>query len=156
MRRIADSENEQKFIRGLLRRENLAYYDAWIKSTATRFYQIDYAWKKRNAPKRGKFSPDFFIKIGDLIQVVEVKGDEELTEPSEENIKKNEYAVAHFKKLNEHLAAEGSPVRYRFNFLSPVSFNRFFRRCAMGGIAGFRSELDVEVPRSLPFGTIAT
>jgi len=35
---------------------------------------------------RGKFSPDLSIKIGDLIQVVEVKGDEELAEPSEENI----------------------------------------------------------------------
>lgn len=142
---IADSENERKFIKGLLETGNLPHYDAWIKSTATRFYEIDYAWKKRNRPKRGKFSPDFFIKIGDLIQVIEVKGDEELTEPSEENIKKNEYAVAHFAKLNEHLESEGSPVRYRFNFLSPASFNPFFQALRDGQLMGFRSELDVKL-----------
>ena len=69
---IADSENERRFIRGLLETSSPPRYDAWIKSTAMRFYEIDYAWKKRNAPKRGKFSPDFFLKIGNLIQVVEV------------------------------------------------------------------------------------
>lgn len=142
---IADSENERKFIRGLLEPANLAHYDAWIKSTATRFYEIDYAWKKRNRPKRGKFSPDFFIKIGDLIQVIEVKGDEELSEPSEENIKKNEYAIAHFAKLNEHMESEGSPVRYRFNFLSQASFNAFFQALRDGDLAGFTSELDVKL-----------
>lgn len=142
---IADSENERKFIRGLLEPGNLAHYDAWIKSTATRFYEIDYAWKKRNKPKRGKFSPDFFIKIGNLIQVIEVKGDEEMSEPSEENIKKNEYAIAHFAKLNEHLEGEGSPVRYRFNFLSPGSYNAFFQALRDGQLGGFRSALDVSV-----------
>jgi len=142
---IADSENERKFIRGLLEPANLAHYDAWIKSTATRFYEIDYAWKKRNRPKRGKFSPDFFIKIGDLIQVIEVKGDEELSEPSEENIKKNEYAIAHFAKLNEHMESEGSPVRYRFNFLSQASFNAFFQALRDGDLAGFTLELDVKL-----------
>jgi type III restriction enzyme len=142
---IADSENEQKFIRSLLRPENLAHYDAWIKSTPTRFYEIDYAWKKRNAPKTGKFSPDFFLKFGDRIYVVEIKGDEELAEPSEENIKKNEYALAHFAKLNKHLEEEGSPVRYQFNFLSPASFNAFFQALRDGKLAGFRSELDVRL-----------
>ena len=77
--------------------------------------------------------------------MIEVKGDEELAEPSEENIKKNEYAMAHFKKLNEYLAAEGSPVRYRFNFLSPASFNAFFQALRDGELAGFRSALDVRL-----------
>ena len=27
-------------------------YDAWIKPTAVRFYEIDYAWKKGEHPKR--------------------------------------------------------------------------------------------------------
>ena len=75
---IADSENERGFIRDLLKPENLTRYDAWLKSTTTRFYEIDYSWKKRNTPKQGKFNPDFFIKIADLIQIVEIKGDEEL------------------------------------------------------------------------------
>ncbi len=126
-------------------RMNLPHYDAWLKSTATRFYEIDYAWKKREHPKRGKFNPDFFIKAGDLIIVVEVKGDEELQEPSEENRKKNEYAVAHFRRINEYLVQEGSPVRYKFTFLTPASFNKFFQSLRDGTIVDFRSELDVRL-----------
>lgn len=145
---IADSDNERRFIRNLTDTQNVSHYDAWMKSTSMRFYEIDYAWKKRNAPKRGKFSPDFFIKIGDLIQVVEIKGDEELSEPSEENLKKNEYALAHFKKVNEHLESEGNPIRYRFNFLSPASYTPFFQALRDGRIASFRSELDVRLDQA--------
>ena len=94
---IADSENEKRFINMLLQPANVTCYDAWIKSTANRFYEIDYAWKKREHPKRGKFNPDFFIKVGNLILVIEIKDDEELREPSDENRKKNEYALAHIR-----------------------------------------------------------
>lgn len=142
---IADSDNERRFINMLLQTANLPHYDAWLKSTAMRFYEIDYAWKKREHPKRGKFNPDFFIKAGDLIIVVEVKGDEELHEPSEENRKKNEYAIAHFRRINEHLKQEGSPVRYKFTFLTPASFNKFFQSLRDGAMDGFRSELDVRL-----------
>jgi len=142
---IADSENERRFILALIQPENVKRYDAWIKSPSTRFYEIDYAWKKREHPKRGKFSPDFFIKVVDLILVVEIKGDEELSDPSEENRKKNEYALAHFQRVNEHLAEEGSPLRYRFNFLTPRSFNVFFQSLRDGTIATFRSALDVKL-----------
>ena len=76
-----------------------------------------------------------------MIVVVEVKGDEELQEPYEENRKKNEYAVAHFKRINEHLEQEASPLRYKFTFLTPVSFNKFFQSLRDGMIVGFRSEL---------------
>lgn len=142
---IADSENERRFINYLLRPENLPHYDAWIKSTSTRFYEIDFAWKKGEHPKRGKFSPDFFIKTGDLILVIEIKGDEEIAEPSEENIKKNEYAVAHFGRLNEKLEASGSSLRYRFNFLTETSFNKFFQALKESRISTFRSEMDVKL-----------
>jgi type III restriction enzyme len=70
---IADSENERKFINALLDPKNIGHYDAWLKSTATRFYEIDYAWKKGDHIKRGKFSQNFFIKEGKLILVVKVK-----------------------------------------------------------------------------------
>jgi len=142
---IADSENERSFIRDLLRTENLSRYDAWIKSTSTRFYEIDYSWKKRNAAKQGKFNPDFFIKIADLIQVIEVKGDEEVREPSEENIKKYKYASEHFKRLNEHLQQEGNSIRYGFTFLSPSSFGKFFQALRDGRLEGFTSELDLKL-----------
>lgn len=142
---IADSDNEKRFINMLVQPANAKCLDAWIKSTSIRFYEIDYAWKKREHPKRGKFSPDLFIKIGDLILVIEIKGDEELREPSEENRKKNEYAIAHFQRLNLHLIEEKSPIRYKFNFISERSFNQFFQSLREGNISNFRSELDVKL-----------
>jgi type III restriction enzyme len=142
---IADSDNERKFIQGLIDDQNAPYIDAWIKSRPMRFYEIDYAWKKGTAPKRGKFSPDFFIKVGDVILVVEIKGEEELREPSEENRKKNEYAIAHFERLNAYLEQEGSATFYKFNFISPVNFNTFFQHIREGRVKGFRSDLDVKL-----------
>jgi len=142
---IADSDNEKRFIKTLLQPENVTCYDTWIKSTSTRFYEIDYAWKKGEHPKRGKFNPDIFIKAGNLIIVVEIKGDEELREPSEENKKKNEYAINHFQRVNEHLEEEGSTIRYKLTFLSEFSFNKFFQSLREGTVADFRSELDVKL-----------
>jgi len=142
---IADSDNEKRFVYMLRDPDNVAHYDTWIKSTATRFYQIDYAWKKGEHPKRGKFNPDFFIKVGDLILVIEIKGDEELREPSEENRKKSEYALAHFQRANEYLEQEGSSIRYKFHFLTPYNFNAFFQYLREGRIANFRSDLDVKL-----------
>lgn len=142
---IGDSENEKRFINTLIQPTNVTCYGAWVKSTANRFYEIDYAWKKREHPKRGKFNPDFFIKVENLVLVIEIKGDEELREPSDENRKKNEYALAHFQRVNEHLHQEDSPVRYKFNFLTERSFNKFFQSLRDGSIAAFRSELDVKL-----------
>lgn len=142
---IADSENERRFINHLLRAENLSHYDAWMKSTSTRFYEIDFAWKKGEHPKRGKFSPDFFIRVKDLILVVEIKDDEEIAEPHEENIKKNEYALEHFVRLNERMEETGSHVRYQFNFLTERGFGKFFQALRENRITTFRSELDVRL-----------
>jgi type III restriction enzyme len=142
---VAEYDNEKRFINMLLQAQNVAHYDAWIKSTPARFYEIDYAWKKGPHPKRGKFSPDFFIRTGDLVLVIEIKGDEELREPSEENLKKNEYAVAHFQLVNAHLERQGSPLRYKFTFLTERSFNKFFQSLRQGTTATFRSEMDVKL-----------
>ena len=60
-----------------------------------------------------------------MIFVVETKGDEEIKEPSPENAKKYEYAIAHFQRLNKWLEKEGLPIRYQFNFLSPKNYNAF-------------------------------
>jgi type III restriction enzyme len=112
------------------------------------FYSFEYAWKKGNRPKRGEFSPDFFIKQGDQILVIEIKGDEEISDPSAENIKKNEYAMAHFKRLNEWLEKEKSLTRYQFNMLSLKSYNAFFTKLRDREIVGFRSDLDVAMTRA--------
>lgn len=142
---IADHEPERHFIRELLAPANVPYYDAWIKSTNVRFYDIEYAWRKGEHPKRGKFNPDFFIKAGSLILVVEIKGNEELGGPTDENRKKNEYALAHFERVNKHLEEQDSPVRYKFNFLTPNNYSKYFTYLREGQIQSYISELDIKL-----------
>lgn len=142
---IADATPERRFVRELTSRDNAIKLDAWLKNTPIGFYSIEYGWKKGNKPKRGEFSPDFFIKQGERIFVVEVKGDEEISDPSPENIKKHEFAAEHLKRLNKWLEKEQNPKRYQFNMLSPRDFNKFFQNLRNGGLAGFRSELDIAI-----------
>jgi len=73
------------------------------------------------------------------------KDTEELREPSEENCKKNEYAMAHSKRVNEHLKQADSSIRYKFNFLTPSNFGAYFQFLRDGQITNFKSELDVEL-----------
>lgn len=140
---IADWKPERTFIRLLCERENVQVIDSWLKNAPQRFYAIEYAWKKGEHPKRGEFSPDFFIKKGKNIYVVEIKDDGELADPSPENQKKFEYAQEHFQRLNEWLKREGIDANYQINFLTPKSFNRFFIQLRRDDAEGFRSELDV-------------
>ncbi|HEY5911627.1 MAG TPA: DEAD/DEAH box helicase family protein [Verrucomicrobiae bacterium] len=140
---IADGTPERKFTRDLCNRDYAAKLDAWLKNTPVGFYSIEYAWKKGEHPKRGGFSPDYFIKQGDWVFVVEVKDDGEIDDPSQENVKKHEYASAHFARLNEWLKKEKLPTRYQFNMVSPKDYGKFFTELRKGKLVGFRSELDV-------------
>lgn len=140
---IADAGNERKFIRSLTDAQNAKEIDAWLKNASHGFYPIEYAWKKGEHPKRGEFNPDFFIKKGSMVLVIEIKGDEEIADPSPENIKKHEYATTHFERLNKWLEKEGLPTRYRFNFLTPKDYNQFFQKLRDKDLEGFRSKLDV-------------
>lgn len=142
---IADATPERRFIRELTNRENSAELDGWLKNTPVGFYSLEYAWKKGNRSKRGEFSPDFFIKQGSWIFVTEIKGDEEVADPSQENVKKHEYAIEHFKRLNEWLTKEGIPVSYQFNMLTPKDYGKYFTKLREQQLEGFRSELDVNV-----------
>jgi type III restriction enzyme len=123
--------------------------DAWLKNTPVGFYFIEYAWKKGEHPKRGEFSPDFFLKQGKQIFIIEIKGDEEIKEPAPENIKKNEYAQTHFQRLNEWLEKEGQPKRYQFNMLTPTSYNIFFQKLRENDLSSFRSEVDVAMQKAV-------
>lgn len=145
---IADATPERRFIRSLCERENAQAHDAWLKNTPQRFYAIEYAWKKGEHPKRGEFSPDFFIKKGEMVFVVEIKDDGEISDPSPENQKKYEYATEHFNRLNTWLAEEGFSVRYQFNFLTPKDYNKFFQQMRNDDLKGFRSELDVALSKA--------
>ncbi|MGO8927629.1 MAG: DEAD/DEAH box helicase family protein [Limisphaerales bacterium] len=145
---IADATPERKFITELTRRENSKEIVAWLKNTPMGFYSLEYAWKKGNKPKRGEFSPDFFIKQGDQIFVTEIKSDEEIANPSPENVKKCEYAMEHFKRLNHWLEKEKVPTRYQFNMLTPKDYNKFFNELRKGKLVGFISAIDVAMRKS--------
>jgi type III restriction enzyme len=146
---IADARPERTFVRTLCQRDNANVMDAWLKNTPVGFSSIQYAWKKGEHPKRGEFSPDFFIKQGDRIYVVEIKGDEEISDPAPENMKKHEFAAAHFQRLNEWLQRDGSSTCYQFNMLTPRDYGKFFTQVRAGELVGFRSELDVTMARAL-------
>jgi len=78
----------------------------------------------------------------------EIKGDEEISDPSPENVKKYEFSVEHFQRLNEWLQKDGSATRYQFNMLTPRGYGIFFTKLREGELAGFRSELDVAMTRA--------
>lgn len=145
---IADAGNERKFVRSLTDSQNAKAIDAWVKNASQRFYPIEFAWRKGEHPKRGEFNPDFFIKRGEMVHVIEIKGDEEIAEPSPENVKKHEYAAAHFERLNKWLKKEGLPVRYQFCFLTPKDYNQFFQKLRNNNLDGFRSKLDVALSKT--------
>lgn len=143
---IADSENENTFIKRLIEPDNNKCFQSWIKSSSTGFYEIDFAWRKGEHAKQGKFNPDFFIKVNEtLILIIEIKDDTEIYDPSEENIKKNDYAKKHFSRINLHLESQDSDLQYQFHFLTPKNFNSFFQHLKETRLQGFQSELDVKL-----------
>ncbi len=107
---------------------NLSSYRAWCKNTPAGFYEIDFAWRRSAHLRRGRFSPDIFIQVSDaLTLVVEIKDDDEVAEPTEENRQKYQFATDHFDRVNEELAQRREQLRYKFNFLTPRQFNVYFQ-----------------------------
>ncbi len=147
---IADSSNENKFIKGLIAPDTLQFIAAWIKNTAARFYDLEFAWLKGEHRVRGWFSPDFFIKVTQpLILVVEIKDDDELKDPAPENFAKYKYAQEHFARVNKHLQDGGETLRYQFNFLTPEHYGVFFQKLRQGQIQGYQSSLDIRLMEKL-------
>ncbi|HBE45282.1 MAG TPA: hypothetical protein DDW17_07515 [Deltaproteobacteria bacterium] len=135
---FASSRPERRFIKGLTNENNAKAIDAWIKSLDVGFYRIDYSWRKGEHQTQGSFNPDFFIKIGRDVIVVEIKMDDDI---SDENRKKLYYAKKHFKKLNE-LQSE---YRYYFKFLSPESYEMFFKALRDKTYRAFVSEIEAKL-----------
>jgi len=138
---LASHKPERDFIKRLVSEENAKKIDAWIKSLDMGFYSVEYSWRKGEHPKQGSFNPDFFIKIGGDILVVEIKID---TDISIENKAKLKYASQHFNRLNK-LQSE---YRYYFKFLSPSSYDLFFQELREGKYKTFKSKIesDIEEP----------
>jgi len=133
-------EPERKFVDLLIRDDFSACIDAWIKSRDRGFYSIDY--QKNRGSKFRAFNPDFFVKKGNNIIVIEIKSD---GDNSAENRAKNRAAKRHFDSLNKELEKAGNPARYYFTFLSPTDYNTFAGNVKDGRIfeGKFRSHLEI-------------
>ena len=119
---ITTHRPERLFVRKLVQNENASVIDGWIKSNDQGFYPIEFSWRRGDKTKRASFNPDFFISTGDTTIVVEIKGDEEVAEPSEENRAKYRAAMEHFQLVNARVSRD-----YFFHFLSPRDFDGFFQ-----------------------------
>jgi len=135
---FASYKPERDFIRRLVSEENSKKIDAWIKSLDVGFYSVEYSWRKGEHPKQGSFNPDFFIKIGRNILVVEIKAD---TDISNENRAKLKYTKQHFNRTNE-LQSE---YKYYFKFLSPSSYDLFFHDLREGKYKTFKSKIEAKL-----------
>jgi len=135
---LASYEPERRFIRGLTAEQTAQAIDAWIKSLDVGFYSIEYSWRKGEHPERGSFNPDFFIKVGNDIVVVEIKMDNDV---SDENKAKLRYAREHFARVNDLQQEQ----RYHFKFLSPVSYELFFKALREKTYGNFKSELETKL-----------
>jgi len=135
---FASYKPERDFIKRLVREENAKKIDAWIKSPDVGFYSVEYSWQKGTHPKQGSFNPDFFIKIGNDILVVEIKTNEDI---SGENRAKLKYAREHFNRVN----SLQSDCGYYFKFLSPQSYDLFFQSLREGQYRDFKSEIEANL-----------
>ncbi|MCL5986931.1 MAG: DEAD/DEAH box helicase family protein [Actinobacteria bacterium] len=135
---LASYKPERKFIRGLISEEIAKAINAWVKSPDIGFYSIEYSWRKGEHPKQGGFNPDFFIKIGDEIIVIEIKADNDI---SDENIAKLRYAKEHFARVNNLQKDQ----KYYFKFLSPESYDLFYKALKERTYKNFKSKLEAQL-----------
>ena len=135
---LASYKPERKFIEGLTTEQTAKVIDSWIKSLDVGFYSIEYSWRKGEHPKQGSFNPDFFIKIGNDILVVEIKTDNDV---SDENKAKLRYTKEHFATVNKLQKKQN----YYFKFLSPVSYEMFFMALRDKTYREFKSELEAKL-----------
>jgi len=138
---LTNKAPEEKFVDLLIGSKLSEKVDAWIKSRDVGFYSIEYSWRKGEHPTYNNFNPDFFLKVGDNIVVVEIKSD---SEDSEENRAKYEYSREYFDDLNKELKKNGIKQRYYFHFLSPESYSEFTEYLIDGRLfkGEFRSTLE--------------
>ncbi len=119
---LTKKEPERKFVEAIVSPKVCEKIDAWIKSRDMGFYSIEYSWRKGEHPTQDNFNPDFFLKFGENIVVIEIKAD---GDDSDENKAKYRWAKQHFKALNEELKKSKIKQRYFFHFLSPNSYAEF-------------------------------
>ncbi len=119
---LTNKTPEEKFVDLLISEKLSQKIDAWIKSRDMGFYSVEYSWRKGEHSTQGNFNPDFFLKFGENIVVIEIKAD---GDDSDENKAKYRWAKQHFETLNKELKKSKIKQRYFFHFLSPNSYAEF-------------------------------
>ncbi|MDZ4164148.1 MAG: hypothetical protein U1C55_03380 [Smithellaceae bacterium] len=116
--------------------------DSFLKNPDKSFYTFPYSYKPETKAKtktrQENFHPDFFLKKGDDIIVVEIKKD---GDDSKKNAAKYRDGNKHFDELNKALGANGMAQRYWFKFLTPVDYGDFFQAVKDDKCRGWRSSL---------------
>jgi type III restriction enzyme len=135
---LASHAPERKFVRGLTSDDTTKIVDSWVKSPDVGFYEIEFSWRKGEHPKQGTFNPDFFIRIGGDILVIEIKDDNEASIESKAKLR---FANDHFARIN----ALQSEQKYHFKFLSPSSYDLFFDAVKKREYGDFKSELEARL-----------
>lgn len=127
-------------MRALFEPANAQKLQAWIKSPDVGFYEIAYSWRKGDHSKQGKFNPDLFLKLtgSKVILVVELKEDGDTTD---ENRAKLKFATEHFDRIN----ALQRTSKYYMKFLSPESYDAFFRALQKDESRNFVSALQASL-----------
>ncbi|WP_285007505.1 DEAD/DEAH box helicase [Lactococcus formosensis] len=142
---VTSGTPEKLFLSNLIEEEIARSIDAFVKSDDMNFYRISYVWQKGTHHKTGQFNPDWFIKQGDTIIVVETKDDSQLIDPDPENIGKNKAALKHFTQINKYYEQKGEKTRYKFNFLTPKDYSIFFEKLKSNESINYFSNLDAKL-----------
>lgn len=143
---IVDKDPETKFVELLLEKDLAQKITSWVKSRDVGFYSIQYILQRGSEPQN--FNPDFFIKIGNNIAVIETKADGDICK---ENYSKMVDAKKHFENLNKQLEEEKSPIRYVFNIISPCSYSDFKKTILSGTYFtdGFTSKIESDLEEKI-------
>ncbi len=144
---LTKQDPERRFVETLIGPKICETISAWIKSRDQNFYSIEYSWRKGEHPTQSNFNPDFFLKFGNNIIVIEIKAD---GDDSEENKAKYRWAKQHFSTLNDELNKTEIKQRYFFHFLSPSSYAEFTEYALDGRLfkGEFRSSLEFLLEKS--------
>lgn len=145
---IATRTPEKKFFKRLFSKNVSKNIDSFVKSTDVGFYSFEYSWRKGSHHKTNLFNPDFFIKMSNLILVIDIKEDGQINNPDPENVGKYKYAINHFDLINDYLKNNNENVSYKFSFLTPKSFDVFFDKIEKNekdSLLNFNSDLDVKL-----------
>jgi type III restriction enzyme len=117
-------------------------FDSFIKNPDKSFYTFPYSYKPETKAKtkthQENFNPDFFLKKGNDIVVVEIKKD---GDDSKKNAAKYRDGKRHFDELNKALEMNENMQRYWFKFLTPSDYDDFYQALKDNKYRGWQSSL---------------